>query len=204
MLEIGPIILREWERKDLEKVHEWENDFDLMLYSRGRPHNLRSYENLEDYYNEERKKENRLHYIVELKESNEAIGTAVIRLSNWASVKSGEIGTYLDKKYWGKGIGKIITIALLEISFYMLNLDRCEAWSLEYNIRAHRVLEDCGFKRVGRERKSAYVFGRKWDWICFDMLKEEYMEKREEIIRKILGEYAEEYLKRVNAERLTP
>ena len=197
MLEIGPVILRSWEKNDLEKIHRWENDFQLMLYSRGIPHNMKPYENVVDYFDEERKNENRLHYVILLKESNEAIGTAVIRLSQWGIVRSGNIGTYIDKKYWNKGIGKIVTIALLELSFHFLNLDRCEAGSIEYNKRAHRVLEECGFKKVGVHRKSAFVLGKRWDWFFFDILKEEYLQMREDLIRKYLGDAAEDYLKKV-------
>ncbi len=198
MLEIGPIILRSWEKDDLERIHRWENDFELMLYSRGMPHSMKPYENVVDYFEEERKREDRLHYVITLKNGGEAIGTAVIRLSKWSRVQSGNIGTYLDKKYWNKGLGKIVTLGLLELSFHFLNLDRCEAGSIEYNKRAHRVLEECGFRRVGVHRKSAYVLGRRWDWYIFDILREEYLEIREELIRKFLGSEAEEYLKRTS------
>ncbi len=198
MFEIGPIILRAWERDDLKKVHQWENDFETMLYSRGMPHQVRSYEEVVQRFEEDLKNEKRVHYIVMLKENNEAIGTAVIRLSEWGGVRRGNIGTYLDKRYWNRGIGKIITLALLEISFYFMNLEKCEACSIEYNKRVHKVLEACGFKRYGVERKSVYLMGRKWDWYCFDILREEYMEKREELIRKILKEQAGEYLQRTS------
>ncbi len=195
MFEIGDIRLRAWEKKDLEKVHQWENDFSLMLYSRGKPHNMESYENIEERYEKERKNENRVHYIIELRESGEATGTAVIRLENWGSVRKGNLGTYLDKKYWNLGIGKVITLGLLEISFMFMNLDKCEAYSIEYNKRAHKVLEDCGFKKNGVMRKGAYVMGKKWDWYFFDILKEEYMEIRDSLIERILKDKKEEYLK---------
>ncbi len=198
MLEFGPIKLRAWEREDLKKVHEWENDFETMLYSRGMPQQVKSYDAVVKYYEKEMEREDRLHYIVELRDSREAIGTAVIRLENWSGVRRGNIGTYIDKNYWNKGLGKIITLALLEISFYHLNLEKCEACSIEYNKRAHRVLENCGFKRYGIERKSAFVLGRKWDWHCFDILREEYMQMRKELFSKILKEDKDEYMEKLN------
>ncbi len=93
-------------------------------------------------------------------------------------------------------MGKIITLALLEISFYHLNLEKCNACSLEYNKRAHKVLEDCGFKRYGIERKSVFVLGRKWDWYCFDILREEYIQMRDNLLSKILKDEMNEYLER--------
>jgi len=202
MFKLGPISLRAWEREDLHKIHQWENDFETMLYSRGMPHQVKSYEQIVQYYEEEIKREDRLHYIVELSESKEPIGTAVIRLSEWGGVRKGNIGTYLDKKYWNKGFGKIITLALLEISFYYLNLDKCEACSIEYNKRAHHVLESCGFKRYSVNRKSVYLLGKRWDWYCFDILQEEYMEIRESLLNRFLGDYAKDYLASINLKEI--
>jgi RimJ/RimL family protein N-acetyltransferase len=162
------------------------------------PQEMKSYDPVVKYYEKEIEREDRMHYIIELRDSKEAIGTAVIRLNKWGNVRRGNIGTYLDKNYWNKGLGKIITLALLEISFYYLNLEKCEACSIEYNKRAHKVLEDCGFKRYGIERKSMFVLGRKWDWYCFDILREEYLQIREELLRKFLGEYYEEYKRKIN------
>ncbi len=196
MLEIGAIILRAWEKEDLKKVYGWENDFDTMLYSRGAPHQVRSYEETLERYQEDMKNEKRKNYMVVLKDTNEPIGTAVIRLNDWGGVKRGNIGTYLDKRYWNRGLGKLVTLALLEIAFHFMNLEKCEACSIEYNKRAHRVLEYCGFKRYGVERKSVFVMGKKWDWYCFDILREEYLKIREELIGKILKEQAEEYLQK--------
>jgi len=171
MFEFGPIKLRAWEREDLKKVHEWENDFETMLYSRGMPHQVKSYDSIVKYYEKEMEREDRIHYIIELRGSGEAIGTAVIRLHDWGSVRRGNIGTYLDKNYWNKGLGKIITLALLEISFYHLNLEKCEACSIEYNKRA---------------------------WHCFDILREEYMQMRDTLFSKILKEWADEYTEKFN------
>ena len=196
MLEIGTIILRAWEKEDLKNVYRWENDFETMLYSRGAPHQIKSYEQVMQYYDEEMKREDRVHYMIELRDTNEPIGTAVIRLNNWGGVRKGNIGTYLDKKYWNRGLGKLVTLGLLEIAFHFMNLEKCAACSIEYNKRAHKVLEYCGFKRYGVERKSVFVLGKKWDWYCFDILQDEYLHIREELIRKILKKQSEEYLRR--------
>ncbi len=199
MLEIGTIRLRAWENKDLEHVYRWENDFETMLYSRGKPENAVSMDTLNERYDEDRKNEKRKQYIVEHIADNKAIGTAVIRLDDWGDVRIGNIGTYLDKEYWNHGIGKVITLALLDLSFYFMNLDKCDAYSIEYNKRAHKVLESCGFKRSGIHRKSGYVLGRRWDWYYFDILREEYMAIREKKIREILGTTdAERYISLTN------
>jgi RimJ/RimL family protein N-acetyltransferase len=197
MFEFGDIRFRPVEKDDLKLFHEWENDFELMMYSRSKPLNFMNMEQIERRYEEWTKQKKDIHFIVELVDTNEPIGTAVIRREEWSNVKSADIGTYIGKKeYWSKGYGKQITVAMLEMCFIFLNMERCEAWSVEYNTRAHKTLEACGFKKGGVMRQTVLVNGKKWDSYHFDMLHEEYMNIREDILRKTLGEKLDEYLKK--------
>lgn len=143
------------------------------------------------------KQEKEIHFIVELIDTSEPIGTAVIRRQEWSNVKSADLGTYIGKKeYWGKGYGKQITVSLLEMCFLFLNMERCVAWSIEYNERAHQTLESCGFKKGGVVRHTALVNGKKWNSYHFDILREEYMNIREDLLEKTLRERLDEYLKK--------
>jgi len=87
------------------------------------------------------------------------------------------------------------------MSFIQLNVERCEAWSVEYNRRAHRVLESCGFKRGGTLRQNIYVNGRKWDGYHFDILRDEYLALRMKLLKKALVGKVGEYLKRTDPEK---
>jgi RimJ/RimL family protein N-acetyltransferase len=197
MFEFGNIRLRPIEKDDLKLLHEWENDFEVIMYSRNRPINFVNMAQLEKQYEEWTKQERELHFIVELADSKEAVGIARIELVDWANVRTGEIGTYIGKKeLWGKGLGRQITVALLEMCFNQLNMDRCEASSVGYNHRAHKTLEACGFKSSGIMRQSAFVNGRKWDRFRFDILKEEYLKARTSLLDQTLGDRKEEYSKK--------
>ena len=114
MFELGDIRFRPVEKDDLKLLHKWENDFELMMYSRSKPLNFVSMEQLERQYDKWMKENKETHFIVELIDTNEPIGTAIIRKEEWSNVKNTDIGTYIGKKeYWGKGYGKQITVALL-------------------------------------------------------------------------------------------
>jgi RimJ/RimL family protein N-acetyltransferase len=142
-------------------------------------------------------KEKDLYFIVENTDSNESIGFAAIRGEMWGNVPGADLGTYIGKKeLWEKGFGKKITVALLEMSFIHLNMERCEAWSVEYNTRAHKVLESCGFKKGGVMRNTVYVAGKKWSSFHFDILHEEYMNTRMDLLKKMLGEKVDIYLEK--------
>jgi RimJ/RimL family protein N-acetyltransferase len=197
MFEFAGLRFRPLEKEDLKLVHVWENDFELMMYSRSRPLNVVSMTQLEEKYEEWMKKEKDLYFIVENLKSNEPIGFAVIRGEAWGNVPGADLGTYIGKKeLWEKGFGKKITLALLEMCFIHLNMDHCQAWSVEYNTRAHRVLESCGFKKGGIMRNTVYVAGKKWCSFHFDILREEYMNVRMDLLKKIMGEKMEIYLRK--------
>jgi len=84
-------------------MHRWENDSELIIYSRSNPLNFVNMTQLEKQCEEWVKDKKHLHFIVELNETNEAIGIARIRQGVWGGVKSADIGTYIDdKKLWGK------------------------------------------------------------------------------------------------------
>jgi len=196
MFELGDIRFRPVEKDDLKLLYKWENDFELMMYSRSKPLNFVSMEQLERQYDKWMKENKEIHFIVELIDTNEPIGTAVIRKEEWSNVKNADIGTYIGKEYWGKGYGKQITVTLLEMCFIFLNMERCEAWSVEYNTRAHKTLETCGFKKGGVMRQTVLVNGKKWNSYHFDTLREEYINIRQGLLGKTLGEKLDKYLKK--------
>lgn len=195
MFDFGDIRLRPIEKEDLKLIHDWENDFELMMYSRSKPINFVSMAQLEKQYEDWVKDDKELHFIVELKETREAVGVARIEKVDWGNVRGANLGTYIGKKQiWGKGVGKQITVALLEMSFNHLNMDRCEAWSVEYNQRAHKALEACGFKKGGAMRSAAFVGGRTWDGFHFDILKEEYLSVRIGLLKELLSDRFDSYV----------
>ncbi|MGB9135134.1 MAG: GNAT family protein [Candidatus Bathyarchaeia archaeon] len=197
MFEFGSIRLRPIEREDLKVLHEWENDFELIMYSRSKPINFVNMAQLEKQYEEWVRNEKELHLIVELIDSKEPIGIAKLERGEWGNVRSAGVGTYIGKKeLWRKGLGRYITVALLEMAFNQLNMERCEAWSVEYNHRAHKALEACGFKKAGVVRHAAFVNGRKWDGVHFDILLEDYLKIRADLLKQTLKDKLEEYIKK--------
>jgi RimJ/RimL family protein N-acetyltransferase len=197
LFEFAELRFRPLEKEDLKLLHAWENDFELMMYSRSQPLNTVSMAQLEERYAEWMKNERNIYFIVENTESNQPIGFASIRREIWGNVSAADIGTYIGKKeFWEKGIGKKITVALLEMSFIHLGLEHCQAWSVEYNTRAHRALEACGFKKGGILRNTVFVAGRKWGSFHFDILREEYLDLRMNLLKKTLGDSVQDYLKK--------
>ena len=197
MFEFAELRFRPIEKDDLKLLHVWENDFETMMYSRSQPLCTISMSQFEERYAEWMKDEKSVNFIVENTASKEPIGTAGIHRDRWGNVPAASIGTYIGKKEcWEKGFGTKITVALLEMSFIHLGLDHLQAGSVEYNTRAHRTLEACGFKKSGAQRNAVFVAGKKWTMFYFDILQEEYMNIRMNLLKKTLGNSVQEYFKK--------
>ena len=197
VFEFGKVRFRAVEREDLRLLHVWENDSEVIMYSRSRPMNFVSMAQLEKQFEDWVKDEGDLQFIVELIESKEPVGIARLEKQDWGNVKTADVGTYIGKKeLWGKGLGRDITVGLLEMAFHQLDMERCQAFSVEYNRRAHRALESCGFKKAGRFREIVHVNGRNWDSFHFDILKREYLKVTTSLLKDTLGDKTEEYLRK--------
>ena len=197
MFEFGELRFRALEKDDLKLLHVWENDFETMMMHRGEPLNTVSMSRFEEKYAEWMKDEKNLQFIVENTALKEPIGWAVIHRDMSGGVPTASIGTYIGKKEcWEKGFGTKITVALLEMGFMHFGLEECNAWSVEYNIRAHRTLEACGFKKCGAFRDIVFVAGRKWAMFYFELLREEYMNIRMNLLKKTLEDSIQDYLKK--------
>ncbi|MBS3816397.1 MAG: GNAT family N-acetyltransferase [Candidatus Thermoplasmatota archaeon] len=193
MFELGRIRFRPFRKEDLSFLEDWENTREVTLYARGRPLVFKNREDIEGEFEEYQENDDKHRFILEIREHDKIIGIATYK-EEINTVKNADVGTYIgEKDYWNQGIGKEITLGLCEILFYHKNFDRVSAWSSSFNKRSHKVIKSVGFKKSGRARKSGYLFGKRVDWLMFDLLREEYMNSRESLLDEILAEKKEEY-----------
>jgi RimJ/RimL family protein N-acetyltransferase len=152
---------------------------------------------LERQYEEWMRDERELHFIVELVDSKEAIGTARLQRQDWGNVKTVDIGTYIGKKeLWGKGLGRQITVALLEMSFTSSTLSAVERGASSTIIALTARWKPTGSKKGGAVRQTVFVNDRKWDSYHFDVLRDEYLNIRTNLLKQTLGDKAEEYIRK--------
>lgn len=72
------------------------------------------------------------------------------------------------------GYGREAVQLIIDYGFRYLGMERITANTLEMNIGAQKVCEQCGLILEGRERKAVYLNGKKYDRLCYGILKEEY------------------------------
>ena len=193
MFKFETIRFKVMEKEDLKYIHEWENDYELYLYTRANPLHFISSEEVESEYNDLQKNKNMTKFIIENIKDNNPIGAARIAIRE-GDVRSAEIGVFIaERSQWSKGLGKLITIGLLEMLFYHRSFEKVFAGSAEFNKRAHKVLEYCGLKKEGEFRKDIKLYGKYYSLYMFGELYEEYMQIREKVLREVLKESYDEY-----------
>jgi RimJ/RimL family protein N-acetyltransferase len=84
-----------------------------------------------------------------------------------------------DPDQLGRGLGTEAIKLVLRHAFEQMRLHRLSLRVLEYNTRAIRAYEKCGFKVEGREREAALVAGERFDDVLMGILAREW---RAEII----------------------
>lgn len=194
MFEIGRIKFRTFCEEDLSMLEKWENTREVTLFARGRPFVFKNVKDIKKEFEEYQETKNKHRFIVEMIRNDKKVGIATYE-EQGEMVRKADIGTYIgEDEYWDKGIGKEICLGLCEILFYHKNFERLSAWSSSFNKRSHKVLKAVGFQKSGRARKSGYLFGKRIDWLMFDLLRSEYLKNRETLLDNILGDKKEDYI----------
>jgi ribosomal-protein-alanine N-acetyltransferase len=110
-----------------------------------------------------------LHLCIEV--DGEAAGSIAILFEGDVSRRSAEIGYWLGRAYWGRGI---VTAAVKELSDYALKhfaLCRLYAGVFEYNPASARVLEKAGYQLEGRLRKSVTKDNQTVDSLLYALVR---------------------------------
>ncbi len=88
--------------------------------------------------------------------------------------RSGEIGYWLARPYWGYGIMPEACRLCLKFAFKELKLKRVYAHTRLENEPSQRVLEKLGFSKEGCLRKAAFQRNRYHDLFLFGLVREEF------------------------------
>jgi ribosomal-protein-alanine N-acetyltransferase len=82
-----------------------------------------------------------------------AIGIRIDRFRPYV----GELGYFVDEKYWGKGIASEAVKLAEEIGFGKLGLKRIEIMMIRKNKASENVAAKCGYKKEGIVRKKIFL-----------------------------------------------
>lgn len=172
--------------EDVEKYTEWLNDFDVivnMTISNSVISMLTEKEMLEKL-----SKEGYNFAIVDAAK-NELIGNcSLVYVDNIH--RKAELGIFIgNKEYWGRGYGPEAIELLLNFGFNVLNLNNVILRVFEFNKRAIKCYEKCGFKLIGMRRESVIYGDKKYGEYYMDILASEFKANLvDDILKKNYGE----------------
>ena len=89
-----------------------------------------------------------------------------------------------EKDAWGQGYGTEATRLMLDHAFGTLGLHRIALFVFEFNERAIRAYQRCGFVVEGRSRESIFRDGRWWDELAMSVLESDWRRLREAETRR--------------------
>lgn len=162
---------RNSENEEIEKFTEWLNEFETTDYI-GRSDCITTLEAERQYF--EKNNEKNYNFFIVTLEEDKLIGT--IGLESYNSInRTATLGIFIgDKEYRSKGYGTEAIKLILDFGFNYLNINNIKLDLMEFNERALKCYQKCGFKEYGRRRKSKFINGKYYDTIEMDILAEEF------------------------------
>jgi RimJ/RimL family protein N-acetyltransferase len=83
-----------------------------------------------------------------------------------------------DPARLGEGLGPEAIMLILQYAFEVMKLHRVSVRVVEYNARAIRAYQKCGFAIEGREREAAHVDGNWHDDVMMGLLDREWFSRK--------------------------
>lgn len=161
--------------EDAEKYTEWLNDFETTDYT-GRSGIIYTLEAEKRYLEDSAEKENEVSFAIIDLEKDKIIGSCGIHQIDNIN-RTAVLGIFIgDKEERNKGYGTEAIKLLLDFGFNYLNLHSIKLDLMEFNERALKCYQKCGFKEYGRRRKCKFINGKYYDSIGMDILSEEFTE----------------------------
>ncbi len=166
--------LRAIEREDLLTFVRWFNDPEVRRYLDMYLPMSKAEE--EAWFEAYLKDDTSRNFAIETEEG-ELIGTIGWGDLDWKN-RSACLGIVIaEKEYWGGGYGTDAVTALVGFAFNEMNLHRIYLSVFEFNDRAIRCYEKCGFRHEGRAREALFRDGKYHDHLLMAVLRQEFVDE---------------------------
>ena len=165
------IRLRRIERSDIPTFVRWFNDPEVR-------HGLLMYMPMsqagEEKWFEQQLEADRIIFGIETLEGK-LIGNLGMEHVDWKN-RNAEIGVMIgEKEYWSKGYGTDAITTLLRFAFTEMNLHRVMLKVFDFNQRAQRCYEKCGFVHEGKMRQAFFHQGQYHDELVMGVLRDDFL-----------------------------
>jgi UDP-4-amino-4,6-dideoxy-N-acetyl-beta-L-altrosamine N-acetyltransferase len=164
--------LRAIEREEIPTYVRWFNDPEVRQYLE--MYLPMSVAEEEQWFEAHLKDDTSRIFGIETEEGR-LIGNIGLHNLDWKN-RNAELGIVIaEKEYWGRGYGTDAVKTLLDFAFNEMNLHRVSLSVYEFNERAVRCYEKCGFRHEGRAREALFRDGSYHDHLLMAILRKEFI-----------------------------
>jgi len=162
------VIIRPLKKKDLALLIKWLKDPEVNMFLSSSFADLDT-DKESRWFKEMSFSINDFMFAIETSENKKYIGICGLHKINWDEKKA-DFGIAIgDKDYWGKGFGSDAIKATTKFAFKTLGLTNTTLSVYEYNKRAIRSYEKCGFKRKDILKKDHLYNNIYWDTLIMEL-----------------------------------
>ncbi len=156
------IELRDIRKTDLPSCIKWLKDPEVTKFLSSSVKNVTEAEELQ-WYKSIKKSKNDIVFSIIVIFENKYIGNCGLHKIDWID-KICELGIFIgERNYWNKGFGTAAIILLLDFAVNTIGIKTVRLFVYEYNLRAKKVYEKCGFT-VKEILRDHHLFDNKyWD-----------------------------------------
>ncbi len=164
------VVLRRHVPENLARFRAWYADPEIARLARYQEAPMRP-EEIERFFASRVVGQEALAMAIHERDGDRLVGTCAF------SQFDGDNGSALyhitigEKDAWGRGYGTEATQLMLDHAFDVLGLHRVALYVFEFNERAIRAYQRCGFVIEGRSRESIFRDGRWWDELAMSVLE---------------------------------
>ena len=164
------IALRPIEKTDLETIAKLANDRDIAKTTARLPYpyTVTDAKTWVDYV-----LSTESEHVFAIAEKKTMMG--VIGLVHEPEHNRAELGYWLGKPYWNKGIATVSAEMMLGYAFGVLRVNKVYAHVFSANPASAKVLEKNGFKLEGCLKQHFKRMGTMHDLLCYGLLMENYL-----------------------------
>lgn len=168
------IVLRSIDGADASAIARYAADVEISRWTEiPHPYTMAHAREFIDFSVQENRNGKSAHFGIEWIGSGEIIGMCSLTNID-RDARSGEIGYWLAKDYWGKGIASDSVEMIMRHGFLTLRMTRLYARVIAPNEKSLRLLDRLGFVDEGTLREAFWRNGRAYDVRMFSMLVGEY------------------------------
>lgn len=173
--------LRSVDRSDLDRIHAWFDDPDLMRfwgYGASATSRTNTIARIEDWLATESQLGHPVAFVIETLNGDPC---GLLVLSDVQPIdRSTELSLFLEPPYRDQGIGADVLETIADAAFAQWNFHRLTARSEQHNTRAHGFFRRNGFALEGRLREARFLDGAWHDILVFGRLAPKRMRKPHE------------------------